>query len=177
MARTTPEQADAFRHVYRAHVRAVYAFFAYSVSHDVAEDLTSTTFERALKAFDRYDPEKAGERTWLLAIARNALTDHYRRQQHRNAVSTDEHPALLDRLVDSDDPLAHQVSIEGLVAWLRELGPRQQEVIALRFGADLTAREVADALDMSEANVHQIASRALRQLRATADQRAVSDSA
>lgn len=177
MARPTPERTDAFRRLYRTHVRAVYAFLAYSVSADIAEDLTSTTFERALKAFDRFDPEKAGERTWLLAIARNALTDHYRRQRHRNAASTDEHPALLDRLIDSEDPLARHASMEGLVGWLQELSPRQQEVVAMRFGADMSAREVAEALDMTEANVHQIASRALRLLRASAERRAVSDSA
>lgn len=169
MARPPADRDDAFRRLYRTHVRAVYAFFAYSVSTETAEDLTSMTFERALKAFDRFDPEKAGERTWLLAIARNALTDHYRRQQHRNATSTDEHPALLDRLVSSDDALARFISHESLVGWLSELGPRQQEILAMRFGADLSAREIADALEMSEANVHQITSRALRQLRARAD--------
>lgn len=163
--------------MYRVHVRAVYAFLAYSVDADTAEDLTSLTFERALKAFDRYDAEKAGERTWLLAIARNALTDHFRRQQHRRAVSTDEHPALLDRLVESSDPIARQASVEGLVEWLRELSPRQQEIVAMRFGADMSAREVASALDMTEANVHQIASRALKLLRAKAEGSAVSDNA
>lgn len=163
--------------MYRAHVRPVYAFFAYSVSAHVAEDLTASTFERALRAFDRYDPAKASERTWLLTIARNILTDHYRRQQHRRVVSTDEHPALLDRLIATDDPLARRATMDGLVAWLQELDPRQQEVLALRFGADMSASEIAEALDISESNVHQIASRALRRLRHIAEREGTIDSA
>lgn len=177
MARPPADRNDDFRRLYRTHVRAVFAFFAYSVRRETAEDLTSATFERALKAFDRYDPEKAGERTWLLAIARNALTDHYRRQQHRNEASTDEHPALLDQLVSSDDALARYISHESLVGWLAELGARQQEILALRFGADLSARDIADALGMSEANIHQVTSRALRQLRERAENASVTDSA
>lgn len=177
MRRRSTDRDEAFRRVYRANVRAVYAYFAYSVSAHVAEDLTATTFERALRAFDRYDSAKASERTWLLAIARNALTDYYRRQQHRRAVSTDEHPALLDQLIATDDPLARRATLDGLVAWLQDLDPRQQEVLALRFGADMSAGEIAAALEISESNVHQIASRALRKLRAAAERQETTDSA
>ncbi len=49
-------------------------------------------------------------------------------------------------------------------AWLLVLRPREQEVVALRYGADLTTSEIARCLGPSEANVHQIASRALRQV-------------
>lgn len=167
---------DDLRRVYRAHVSAVYAFFAYTVSKETAEDLTSTTFERVLKAYGRFDPRKASERTWIMTIARNALTDHFRRQAHRKAVSTDEHPLLLDRLVEADDPLARQLRVEGVTEWLRELGEREQEVLAMRFGADMPARDVADVTGLSEQNVHQISSRALRKLRARADRSEISDS-
>lgn len=159
---------EDFRRFYRVHVRAVFAFFAYSASRETAEDLTSATFERALKAWDRFDPDRASERTWVLAIARNLLTDHFRRQRHRTAVSFDEHPALLDRLVSTDDPLATQLSADGVVEWLERLPERDREVLALRFGADLTAAEVAAETGLSEANVHQIVSRSLRRLRETA---------
>lgn len=165
MARGATDRNEAFRRLYRVHVRSVYAFFAYSVGRETAEDLTAVTFERALRALDRYDETKAGERTWLLAIARNALTDHFRRESHRSTVSTDEHPVLLDQLVDDADVIASRASVETLVAWLAALKPRQREVLALRFGADLSTPEIADHLGISEQNVHQLSSRALRALR------------
>jgi RNA polymerase sigma factor (sigma-70 family) len=169
--RRSRQHDEELRQVYRRHVRAVYAFFAYSVDEHTAEDLTATTFERVLKAWQTYDPAKAGERTWILSIARNALMDHFRRQKHRMAVSTDEHPALLDALTSTTDPLAERLQVDGVKAWLAGLGERDQQVLALRFGADMSAQEVADALELSVANVHQIASRALRRLREEADAR------
>lgn len=166
--RRDPNRDDELRRVYRAHVRAVYAFLSYSVSREVAEDLTSTTFERVVKSWDRFDPTKATERTWVIAIARNALTDHFRRQRLRATVSTDEHPVLLESVTSSDDPLARQLAREGLIGWLEQLSDRERQVLALRFGADLSANDVATALDLTTDNVHQIASRALRGLRKAA---------
>jgi len=161
-----PLPADELHRVYREHVSAVYAFFAYSVSHHVAEELTSATFERVVRHWSRFDPSRAKERTWILAIARNLLTDHYRRQHHRVGPSIDEHPELAEGRPGSGEDLAdRQVSSETLRDWLTLLTPREREVIALRYGADLTTADVAAALNLSEANVLQIASRALRRLR------------
>jgi RNA polymerase sigma-70 factor (ECF subfamily) len=142
----------------------VFAFFAYSVSRPVAEDLTSSTFERVIRSWKSYDPRKAGVRTWVLAIARNQLTDHYRRSSHRDARSTDAEPALLDGLpgVDPTGDLADRDAFRSMLA---DSGEREREVLALRYGADLSANEVAELLGLSSANVHQIASRALRRLR------------
>jgi RNA polymerase sigma factor (sigma-70 family) len=78
---------DELLAVYRENVNAVYAFFAYSVSHETAEDLTAATFERVVRSWARFDPDRAGPRTWVMAIARNQLSDHFRRQSHRNAIS------------------------------------------------------------------------------------------
>jgi RNA polymerase sigma-70 factor, ECF subfamily len=155
---------EELRRVYHEHLRAVYAFFAYSVPAATAEDLTAATFERVIRAWDRFDPAKASERTWILAIARNLLADHYRRQQHRAAVSLDEHPGLLDTL-RSEDWEERRLTEDELRGWLGHLRDRERQVIALRYGADLPAEEVAELLELTAANVHQIASRALRRLR------------
>ena len=156
------------RRVYREHVDAVFAFFAYSVSRAHAEDLTSATFERVIRSWRRYDAAKASERTWILAIARNQLTDHYRRQRHRDAVSLDEHPMLADTLAGADEG-QRRLDRDEVRSWLADLGEREQFVLALRYGADLTARDIASLTDLSEANVHQILSRTLRKLRDRAE--------
>src|SRR3954454_1605942 len=68
-----------FSAVYDEHVWQVYGFFAYRLrARADAEDLTQQTFERALKAWGRYDASRASVSTWLLVIARNLLTDHLR---------------------------------------------------------------------------------------------------
>lgn len=168
MRKPRPEESDELRRVYRTHVRAVYGFLAYSVRADVAEDLTSVTFEHVIRAWGTFDPARASERTWILSIARNALTDHYRRSRLRNAVSTDEYPALLDRLSDPDDALAARVRVDAVKEWLEQLDEREQLLVALRYGGDLSTAEVAEATDLSVANVQQILSRCLRRLRGAA---------
>ena len=154
--------------VYREHVAAVYAFFAYSVNDAAAEDLTSATFERVLRSWDAYDPDRGSERAWIVAIARNLLVDHFRRQSHRDAVSTDEHPAVLRALTTADEPLERALSADELRRWLSPLGERERQIVALRYAADLPAAEIAAIVGLSPANVHQILSRSLRRLREVA---------
>jgi RNA polymerase sigma-70 factor (ECF subfamily) len=160
-----PARDEELRKVYRENVGAVYAFLAYSVSRDVAEDLTSATFERVVRAWASFDPSRSSVRAWVLVIARHLLTDHYRRQRHRAGPSLDEHPVILDTLVTPDDATARFIEADTAKSWLGELTQRERDVLALRYGADMTAAEIARALDLSEANVHQVSSRALRRLR------------
>ena len=157
--------------VYREHVGAIYGFFSYSVGRDVAEDLTAATFERVVRSWSRFDASRSGERTWIYAIARNLLTDHLRRQRHRSGPSLDEHPALLDSIASADDALERTLDTDAVQRWLQQLRPREREVLALRYCVDLSVAEIARCMDLTEANVHQICSRALRRLRTTVDDR------
>ena len=76
-------------------------------------------------------------------------------------------PGLLESLA-GDASLESSLAHADLYEWLSGLQQREREVLALRFGADLRAAEIAGLLDLTEANVHQIVSRALRRLRARA---------
>jgi RNA polymerase sigma-70 factor (ECF subfamily) len=171
--RAAPGDVDALRRVYREHVSAVFAFFSYAVSRETAEDLTASTFEKVIRAWSGYDVQRGPERAWVLAIARNLLTDHYRRQSHRDTVSTDQHPLLLDAL-SSDDWVERRLTRADLHGWLEQLGQREREILALRYGADLPATDIAELTGLTAANVHQIVSRSLRRLRELAEQPAPS---
>src|SRR3954452_6198753 len=85
----------SFADAYDEHVWHVYGFFAYRVgTREESEDLTQATWERALRAWPRFDPERAAPRTWLLAIARNLLIDHYRADRSRGSEPIDDPDAL-----------------------------------------------------------------------------------
>ena len=89
---------DDFTAAYDEHVWGVCGFFGYRLaSREEAEDLTQLTFERALKAWARFDPDRASVRTWLLAIARNLLVDYYRRGS-RGEGRIDDHDTERERL-------------------------------------------------------------------------------
>ena len=163
--------------LYREHVDAVYAFFAYSVPRLFAEDLTAATFERVIRSWSSYDRRLGSERTWILAIARNLLTDHFRRQAHREVISTDEHPGLIASVEAGDDGIERVLDADALRALVAPLDERERAVVALRYGADMSAIEVAAVMELTPANVHQIASRALRRLRARLQAEPISRSA
>jgi RNA polymerase sigma factor (sigma-70 family) len=180
VARTEPSSAfaDRFGLVYEDEVWSVYGFIAYRVnSREEAEDLTQLTFERALKAFDRYDETRASVRTWLLAIARNLVIDHFRRDGGLRADPLEELieedrnvPASLVQHDTTDLGLSPEIEDA-----LSELSQRDREVVALRFGAELTGREIAHLTDLSLGNVQQILSRSLRRMRARIESAAIGD--
>jgi RNA polymerase sigma factor (sigma-70 family) len=153
-----------FGNVYDDEVWSVYGFFAYRVRcRDDAEDLTQQTFERALRAWSRFNPKRAPARVWLMTIARNLLIDHYRSQ-----------PSVVNRPLDevdevdlgSEAPLPDLGIDPELAEALSALSPRDREIVALRFGADLSGPEIAAMTGLTVSNVQQILSRSLRRLRA-----------
>lgn len=165
MSRWGPMPGHDFTFVCHRHRERIYGYFAYALNSRVdAEDLTQQTFERAMCAWDRYDRSRASALTWLLAIARNLLIDHLRAVGASRTLGDGDLaavPAPPDRPSLGLDPeLEHALAL---------LAPRGREVIALRFGGDLTGAEIAELTGLTTANVQQILSRSLRRMRAGLD--------
>jgi RNA polymerase sigma factor (sigma-70 family) len=155
-----------FVEAYEKHVWDVYGFFAYRLGSRLdAEDLTQLTFERALRAWGRFDPGRASVRTWLLAIARNLLIDHYRSGSGPALESLEERDAGDEPTVGGADAEAQLGLSPELSDALATLDDRARELIALSFGAELSGPEIAALTGLSVANVQQILSRSLRALR------------
>jgi len=160
--------APDFSAVYDEHVFGVFGFFAYRVrSRHEAEDLTQLTFERALRAWPRYDPRRAAPGTWLMTIARNLLIDHYRGDRSASQQPLDDVPeSSLPAVAPPDPSLGLDADVAAALAGLNE---RERELVALRFGGDLSGPEIAEVTGLTLANVQQILSRCLRRLRAELD--------
>jgi RNA polymerase sigma-70 factor (ECF subfamily) len=158
----------AFASLYRALHPHVLGYFARRLDARAdAEDLTATVFHRVLAVLDRYDPERASVRGWVLAIARNALVDHLRaRRDH--AKDDDVLDQLADAALRPDDALAHDDDLRELRALVAELPAQTREMLALRYVDGWRCREIAGVFALSEAAVKQRFSRTLRELRARA---------
>jgi|SRR4051794_1201355 len=158
---------ERFDALYREHGQSLYAYLAWSVGdRGVAEDLLSDVFERALRNRRRFDLRKGSERTWLYAIAVNRARDHMRRAASEGrAIERLRSEAALAAVAARrlhDSALTQDVD-EALGALTLD----EREVIALRFGADLTIEQVARALVESKTTVEGRLYRALRKLQDT----------
>jgi len=157
-----------FARVYEEHSWRVLGFFGFRVEpRELAEDLTQVTFERALRGWSRFDPRRGSEAAWLIAIARNVLIDHQRRDRTSRLEPLDGHKLALAEVRDPEERFAKSTE---LLAVLANLSERDREVIALRFRGDLKGREIAAMLDRSLASVQQSLSRSLRKLRTMLEQ-------
>jgi RNA polymerase sigma-70 factor, ECF subfamily len=126
----------------------------------LAEDLAAETFEKALRAWRRYDPRRASERTWLCRIARSVALDHFRADARRRRR---EERFALDRTWQEDDYIPGAFSAE-LDAALRSLTAADREVIALRVVLDFEADAAAQVLGIGRAACSMRLARALRKL-------------
>jgi RNA polymerase sigma-70 factor, ECF subfamily len=154
-----------FGATYEEQVEKVYGFFAYRVSsRPEVEDLTQQTFERALRAWGGYDEERAPVGVWLMSIARNLLVDYYRSNGGRVREPLE---AIGEERLGIEGGQAGLGLDPDLAEALERLSQRDREVIALRFGSDLTGRQIAELTGLTLANVQQILSRSLRRLRAS----------
>jgi len=72
-------KADIFAELYEQYMPRVFGYVYYKVNNvHLAEDLTSSVFEKAITRFRSYRSDKASFSTWLFAIARNTMIDHFR---------------------------------------------------------------------------------------------------
>ncbi len=140
-------------------IRRVYSYVAYRIGDGPeAEDVTSEVFERALRYRGSYDPRKGAPTTWLVGIARRCVDDAL-------ASRTASEPELAD-VPSSQDLEAETVQRLSLESAIARLDARDRELIDLRYGADLSARQIAQALETTPNAARVALHRALRRLRA-----------
>jgi RNA polymerase sigma-70 factor, ECF subfamily len=159
-----PAQDVDWDAVYAEQLPRVYNFFRYRVGDGpAAEDLTSITFEKAWRARGRYRRDLGAFTTWLLTIARRVAVDHYRAQRP--------HLPLEEAADVAAGPTPEELSerrsdLERLAGLLAALPEREQEIVALKYGAGITNRAIAGLVRLSESNVGTILHRTVQSLRA-----------
>jgi RNA polymerase sigma factor (sigma-70 family) len=138
-------------------IRRVYAYVAYRLGDGAeAEDVTSETFERALRYRGSFDPKRGEPVSWLIGIARRCIEDSRMR------------PESLEHTGDPADPLdveAETVERLTLAKAVDRLDERDRELIALRYGSDLSARQIGELLELRTNAVEVALHRALARLR------------
>ena len=154
----------ALTELYDCYAPRMYAYIYRRVSDAaLAEDLTSELFLRVVRAIQNERAWRDSFIAWLYRIAHNLVVDHYRRQPLAPPISLDEALVALD-----DDPASiveDALARDRVRTAMHRLTARQQEVLALRFGEGLTARETARVMEKTTGAVEALQHRAMASLR------------
>ena len=156
---------DAFGLLYDHYHVAVYRFLFYRTrSVQVAEDLTSETFFRALRSMTGFRWQGKDFGAWLMTIARNLATDHFKAGRTRLELTTED-MGLHDSASDGPEKIVMAgITNEMLLASLSKLPDEQRDCIIMRFLQGLSIAETAAILGRSDGAVKQLQLRGIRNL-------------
>jgi RNA polymerase sigma-70 factor (ECF subfamily) len=148
--------------VYEDLLPKVFHFLSYKVGDlHIAEDLTAITFEKAWASRKNFRRDSGQLLSWIIGIARHVANDHFR---------TPSREIGLEELNDTFNPpleeeLQRRLDYARIVQILAKYSPRDRELIALKYGAELTNREIARLTGLSESNVGTTLHRVVSKLR------------
>jgi RNA polymerase sigma-70 factor, ECF subfamily len=159
---------ESFGEIYTRYAEGIFRFLFLHLDNRLdAEDLTGEVFYRAWKALPQYQPQGIPFTAFLYRIARNALTDFYRKSRYvNNLVSLDEVDESQGLASDSNGRFQEKVDRRELVNLLGGLKSEYRMVISLRFFSGLTPSETAKVMNRSVGAVRVLQFRALAALRA-----------
>jgi RNA polymerase sigma-70 factor (ECF subfamily) len=153
---------DQFEQLYEEHAEALLRFLVYRTGdRATAEEVLADTFERVLRSRSRFNPNRGKVKTWIYSIALNRLRDLHRRSEaeqralRKSEAGAPQASAEIDRVEERST----------VAAALARLDEPEREAVSLRYGADLSVAEVADALGVKVSTAEGRIYRGLRNLK------------
>jgi RNA polymerase sigma-70 factor (ECF subfamily) len=162
-------ESEAFGLIYDRYVDTVFRFVYFRVGNrQLAEDLTSDTFLRALKRIGSFTWQGRDLGAWLVTIARNLVADHFKSGRYRLEVTTGD---VLDADREDRGPegspeaaVVDHITNVALLTAVKQLNPEQQECIVLRFLQGFSVAETAQTMGKNEGAIKALQYRAVRAL-------------
>ena len=156
---------EAFGLLYDHYQASVYRFLYYRTrSQALAEDLTSETFFRALRSMNSFRWQGKDFGAWLMTIARNLTTDHFKAGRTRLEMTTEDMTPHDDATEGPEGAVIAGLTNDALLKALAELPTEQRECLIMRFLQGMSIAETAKALDRSDGAVKQLQLRGVRNL-------------
>lgn len=145
-----------FTNIYETHYAKVLGFVKKRVSNNtVAEDLTSEIFEKVLVSIQDFQWQGITVTAWIFKIARNHIIDYYRKsEKFKGDKSLEDIVNFLETNVPGVDieAEADEEEIE-LYNAIRELDTEDQYLVYYKFFEELSNKEIADMMNLTETNV------------------------
>jgi RNA polymerase sigma-70 factor, ECF subfamily len=162
MAAVSSGNLEAFSRLMERHQGAVWrAAWRFTGNPEDARDICQTVFLKLYEAGSRYTPS-ASFKTYLFRITNNTCIDHYRKKRHdevKNLTKTTEIASSPEEKFDKQERgrrLRHTIT---------RLPERQRRAVALRYEADLSIKEIASIMGITQKAVERLLARARETLR------------
>lgn len=149
--------------IFDTYYNRVYRFTLFRVqnAHD-AEDITSEVFLKAAKNLWRYNAKKAAMSTWLFSITLNEIKMFYRKRRDTLLL---EYAKNIPERENIEDTVLVNERAKLLYAAIALLDERQRNIVLLRYYGEMSNKEIARLLNLTETNVGTILSRTIKILR------------
>jgi RNA polymerase sigma-70 factor (ECF subfamily) len=153
--------------LFDAHAMALYRYVYLRIRHQAdTEDVISAVFEKVVKHHESYHEQSgATVRSWLFAITRTTLVDHFRKQG-KVVLPIEDAGDIPDATRPIDESLDAQFAWDQVAEAIQQLPDRQQEIVLLRYQAGLPNTEIAHVLGINQRTVASALSKATATLRA-----------
>ncbi|WP_105617082.1 sigma-70 family RNA polymerase sigma factor [Vallitalea okinawensis] len=159
-------QEHELTQIFQVYYKRVYNYIYYRVNcHYTTEDLTSQVFEKIIQKYHTYNKSRAPFEVWLFTIARNIVTDHFRSRRKYQLFSFDAVKELISKEKVPEEVVVKAETNDELLRALNILEARERHIVALKFGANLKNKEIAEMLRISESNVGVILFRTMKRLK------------
>lgn len=167
--RAQQDDKIALSELYERYFEKIYRYCCFKTGDPYeAEDITQETFIKAIREIKHFEFKKgASFSSWLYRLAHNLAVDNFRKKNRIHNIQIFEE-ALISDIYSSDNP-QNSVEIrndfEHMIDAVKQLTPKQKEVVALRFTSELTLAEVALLMGKTVGTVKSLQHSAVRALR------------
>ncbi|MEA3308674.1 MAG: sigma-70 family RNA polymerase sigma factor [Chloroflexota bacterium] len=156
---------QAFGELYRRYVNRIYNYhYRHTGNRADAEDLTSQTFQRALRYLRKYR-HRGTFQAWLFKIAHNLMANHHRDRGRHPQVTMDAVAPLVTEKGQPGEALSIREETAHLLHVISTLPEERQTLIGLKFVEELSNAEIAEVLGRTEGAVKALYYRTLHYLR------------
>lgn len=155
-----------FGDLYDKYINKIYKFIYLKTSNqDVAEDITSEVFMKAMNSVSKFDTQKSNFsfQSWIYTIAQNKVIDYYRTNKQTADI---EDCFDLWEYKDFSWDIDNKDKLKEVMDFLDTLKPEQKEILILRIWEDLSYKEISEITGKSEDNCKKIVSRNLKNIAA-----------
>ena len=158
------KKADDFLVYYQKYKHKIFNYFWYRTgfNQELAEDLTSEVFIKALRNFSSFKKDLSFQ-AWIYQIAHNHLVDYLRKNSSARLVPMEEALHLPSK--ESHKTMENQVFFQQMIEKIKTLPDYYQEILILKYINHLETKEIAAILEKEEGAIRTALHRGLKELR------------